>query len=68
MSTDIGFCWAFVFKDVVIFRKVFGFKTMYINLFRRCVPIANLFYFIPYLLDILVEHLVVNVILSAHMH
>lgn len=67
MSTDVGFCWAFVFGDMVIFRKVFEFKEIYINLFRRCVPIANLFYFIHYLLSIL-EHLVMNVILSPHMH
>lgn len=48
MNTDVGFCWTFVFGDMVIFRKVFGFKEIYINLFRRCLPIANLFYTLPF--------------------
>lgn len=62
-----GFVGRLFFEDMVVFRKVFGFKEIYIHLFRRYVPIANLFYFIPYLSGIL-EHLVMNVILSPHMH
>lgn len=48
-----GFVGRLFFEDMVVFRKVFGFKEIYIHLFRRYVPIANLFYFIPYLSGIL---------------
>lgn len=65
MSPDVGFCLGFVFQDMVIFRKVFGFEKMYMNPFRRCVSTAKLFYFIPDLSCILVEGLVRNAILSA---
>lgn len=51
-----------------MFRKVFGFKTMYMNLFRRSILIEPLFYFLPYLSCILVERLVMNAIFSPHMH
>lgn len=52
----------------VILRKVFGFETARINIFRRGGPMAGLFYFQPYLSGIPVEQLVMNVILSPHMH